>query len=239
MNITARIIFVCLICLLFSEAVAEDPDTIAVQRTADFAINGKGDNPNWTAAEWHTMPFRSADGSNLLTRLKCLYSGKGLYFLFHCRDRKITASMDSDFADLWKEDVVELFLWPDTSFPIYFEYELSPLNHELVLLVPNLRGDFWGWRPWHYEGERRAVHLTAAGGGPLSSGAKIDFWTAEIFIPYALLKPLSNVPPQPGAVWRANFYRGDYDSGKWVYWAWRPIEKRFHEFQKFGRLIFQ
>ncbi|GAB4362945.1 MAG: hypothetical protein Kow0042_00390 [Calditrichia bacterium] len=242
MKIPAQIIFAFLICLLLSEAASSasgEADEIAVQQTADFAISGKGDHENWTAAEWVILPFRSSEGSNLPTRLKCLYSEKGLYFLFSCRDQKITAGMDSDFADLWKEDVVEIFLWPDTSFPIYFEYELSPLNRELVLLVPNLKGDFWGWRPWHYEGERRVVHLTTASGGSLRSGAEVDSWTAEIFIPYALLKPLSNVPPQPGAVWRANFYRGDYDSGQWVYWAWRPIEKRFHEFQKFGRLIFK
>jgi len=24
-----------------------------------------------------------------------------------------------------------------------------------------------------------------------------------------------------------------------AYWAWQPVEKRFHEFQKFGTLIFE
>ena len=58
------------------------------------------------------------------------------------------------FADLWTEDVVEIFFWPDEEMPVYFEYELSPRNYELPILVPNKAGSFLGWRPWKYEGER-------------------------------------------------------------------------------------
>jgi hypothetical protein len=60
--------------------------------------------------------------------------------------------MQGDFLDLWNEDVVEAFFWTDESNPIYFEYELSPLNYELPILVPNNKGKFLGWLPWHYEG---------------------------------------------------------------------------------------
>ena len=80
-----------------------------------------------------------------------LYSKTGLYFLMDGTDRKLTATMTEDFMDLWNEDVFEVFLWTDERYPVYFEYEISPLNHELPILVPNFGGQFLGWRPWHYE----------------------------------------------------------------------------------------
>jgi hypothetical protein len=38
---------------------------------------------------------------------------------------------------------------------------------------------------------------------------------------------------------RANFYRMDYDDGKKTSWDWAPVGPSFHEFQKFGTLLFQ
>ena len=60
----------------------------------------------------------------------------------------------------------------------------------------------------------------------------------EFFIPYALLKPLQNVPPKPGTRWRANVYRMDYDGGKRSSWQWAPVSGTFHQFEKFGELVF-
>src|SRR5690606_6720514 len=128
-------------------------------------------------------------------QFKLLYSDKGLYLLMRGSDRQLTATMTEDFADLWKEDVFEAFFWPDTQQPLYFEYEISPLGYELPILVPKINDRFLGWRPWHYEGDRRIQKATSIQGGKKLSGAEIDGWTAEVFIPYALLEPLANVPP--------------------------------------------
>ncbi len=49
---------------------------------------------------------------------------------------------------------------------------------------------------------RKATSVT---GGSKQSGSTISNWTAEMFLPYTLLKLLQNVPPQPGTHWRANF----------------------------------
>ena len=48
-------------------------------------------------------------------RVKVLYSKTGLYVLMSGTDRKLTATITKDFEDLWKEDVFEVFLWPDES----------------------------------------------------------------------------------------------------------------------------
>src|SRR4029077_9557267 len=132
----------------------------------------------------------------------------------------------------------EVFLWPDERYPAYFEYEISPLNRELPILIPNFGGQFLGWRPWHYERNRLTRKATDTIGGPKQPQASIQGWRAEFFIPYALLRPLQNVPPKPGTTWRANVYRMDYDEGKRTQWEWAHVEKSFHEHERFGELLF-
>jgi hypothetical protein len=231
----------CVSCALAQEMPREEvkTKTLHIQRTEDFAVTGKGDAPAWEKATWEPLDSRLADGHKYETRIKMLYSHTGLYVLMEAEDRTITATMTEDFLDLWTEDVFEFFLWPDERYPVYFEYEISPLGFELPLLIPNFGGRFLGWRPWHYEGKRRTQKATTVVGGPKQAGASATGWKAEVFVPYELLKPLQNVPPQPGTRWRANFYRVDYDDGKSASWDWARVGPSFHEFEKFGHLIFR
>jgi hypothetical protein len=172
------------------------------------------------------------------TRIKVLYSGTGIYFLFYCKDEKLTTAMAADNLDLWKEDVVEVFLWTDETFPVYFEYEISPVNYELPIMVPNYKGSFLGWLPWHYEGERRTQHATSAVGGKKEGGSSVSAWIAEFYIPYKLLAPLNKVPPVSGTKWRANMYRIDHDNEQ-IRFMWQPGTKNFHDYEKFGTFIFE
>ena len=118
--------------------------------------------------------------------------------LMDATDKKITATFEEDFENLWTEDVFEVFLWPDERDPVYFEYEISPLDKELPILVPNLDGKFLGWRPWHYEGGRKTRKATSAVGGEREIRGEVTGWRAEVFIPYELLAPLRNVAAEAG-----------------------------------------
>jgi len=207
-------------------------DTLKVKHTPDFQITGDGSSSNWTSCDWLELS-KSNGNAPYHTRVKMLYSDSGIYCLYNCEDTKIGATLRDDFLDLWNEDVVEAFFWTDESFPIYFEYELSPLNYELPILVPNNKGKFLGWRPWHYEGNRRTKHLTHI----QRKGDDVLSWTAEFYIPYVLLKPLNNVPPRRGTHWRANFYRIDYDIGE-SSWEWQSVRTNFHDYESFGHLVF-
>jgi predicted TIM-barrel fold metal-dependent hydrolase len=209
-----------------------------VPRAEDFEVTGDGQNKAWSKAEWEKIPQRTKDGLPYESRIKLMYSPTGLYVLFDAGDKKLSATIAEDFQNLWEEDVFEVFLWPDEKQPVYFEYEISPLGQELPILVPNFNGKFLGWRPWHYEGGRKTRKATAVTGGTKQPRAAITGWTAEVFIPYELLNPLANLPPEPGTTWRANFYRVDYDDGKTTRWTWAPVGPSFHEFQKFGKLVF-
>jgi hypothetical protein len=213
------------------------PET-TVASTEDFELTGDGSASAWERADWIPLHRRGAGGLEYETRVKLLYSDTGLYVLMDGSDTRVTATMTEDFLDLWNEDVFEVFLWTDESYPVYFEYEISPLGYELPILIPNFEGEFLGWRPWHYEGERLTRRGTTTVGGPRQSGATITGWRAEVFIPWALLKPLQGVQPQPGSRWRANFYRVDYDGGASTAWDWARVGPSFHEFQRFGVLYF-
>jgi hypothetical protein len=211
-----------------------------VEKVSDFEVTGQGTAPQWQSAEWQALQ-RLGDGkAAYAARARALYSDTGIYFLFDCPDRKLTCTMTRDFDDIYKEDVVEVFLWPDERQPLYFEYEISPLGVELPILVPNHEGVFMGWRPWHYEGERKIRSATAVRGGPKASMAAVEGWSAEFFVPFALFRGLGNTPPRPGTRWRANMYRIDYDETPATLWAWCPqTGGNFHNFRQFGTFVFR
>ncbi|MDO1446703.1 carbohydrate-binding family 9-like protein [Rhodocytophaga aerolata] len=235
-----RLLFVIHLCCLYnqSSAVTTPADSVwRVKKTQDFQFKGDGSASNWNQASWVKLTQRKGNGVAYQTQVKLLYSETGIYCLFQCEDTKITATLKEDFADLYKEDVIEVFFWTDEKTPLYFEYELSPLNYELPILVPNADGTFFGWRPWHYEGDRKTRHATHIS-RKTSGGEAVTGWTAEFFIPYALLKPLQNVPPKPGSYWRANFYRIDYDK-EYATWTWQPVKQSFHDYKRYGTLVFE
>jgi hypothetical protein len=219
-------------------AATYDHDSAIIKKCQDFKVTGDGISNQWKNTDWINLVRQDKSDSSYKTKVKVLYSERGIYFLFNCEDKKLTSTMKADNLNLWEEDVVEVFLWTDENFPVYFEYELSPFNYELPIMVPNNKGNFLGWLPWHYEGERKIQHATSVTGGKLESGGTISGWTAEFFIPYKLLAPLSQVPPGSGPKWRANMYRIDYDNGEMPF-AWQKTSKTFHEYNKFGIFIFK
>lgn len=214
--------------------------TLDVHHTNDFEVTGRGDHPAWAAAEKH--PLRAVEGGTVpashATWFKALWSTKGVYFLIDCADPKLTVTRQQDQADLYREDVAEIFLWPDESLPLYFEYEISPLGTELVLLIPNLGEGFMGWSPWHYEGERKVRRAVSVRGGPAEPGAKVTGWTVEVFIPSLAMMPLRNTAIKPGTVWRGNVYRIDYDQKPSTHQAFKPVGPSFHNFREFPRIRF-
>ena len=212
--------------------------TLLVKKCQDFKVTGTGNSIEWNKTDWVDLAQKEPARSTYTTRVKVLYSETGIYLLYDCVDNLITATMKEDFMDIYNEDVVEVFFWTDESFPVYFEYELSPLDYELPIMVPNYKGKFFGWLPWHYEGERRTQHATSVVGGKKESRAAVEGWKAEFFIPFKLLVPLNNVPPVSGTKWRANMYRIDYDKGT-AHFTWQKVVRSFHEYNNYGTFIFE
>jgi hypothetical protein len=212
---------------------------LLVKQCRDFNVTGKGNNPEWGKAEWNLLTKLDTGALNYESKFKILYSSTGIYLLFNGKDNKITTRFDQDFQNLYEGDVFEAFFHTNPKLPLYLEYEINQLNKEVVLIVPNFEGHFYGWIPWHYENERRIKKIVYIDGGKMEKNGLISSWTAELFFPYELFNPLQNVPPKSGTVWNANFYRLDYDKGKMIGWSWAPVKKSFHEFEKFWPIKFE
>ena len=219
---------------IFLHAQGNRDSVLHVKTTTDFEFGTVGNEEGWNQANWFSLTARGETPAGYTTRVKILYSKKGIYCLYHCTDKIITATLKGDFLDIYNEDVIEAFFWPDEAHPLYFEYELSPLNYELPILVPNNKGEFFGWRPWHYEGDRKTRHATRITQGP---DDRISGWLGEFFIPFALLRGIDHNPPQSGTRWRANFYRIDYDS-KSSQWTWQTVRTNFHDYEMYGTIVF-
>lgn len=232
MKFFSSILFLLFFCSTYALNAFQDSGVLHIKKTTDFEINGKGDGKNWSQTSFVNLTHRKGN-KHYASKFKILYSDNGVYCLYVSEDSSITSTLREDFADIYNEDVVEVFFWPNEASNIYFEYELSPYNYELPILVPNYEGKFLGWRPWHYEGDRRTKHAASI----QSKNGQTTSWIAEFFIPYKLLSPLQNVPPKSGSMWRANFYRIDYDDNS-SQWSWMPTRKNFHDYEKYGKIIF-
>jgi hypothetical protein len=210
-----------------------------VNRVEAFELDGTGNAAAWSQAEWlNLQPIKGS--CTHPTQAKIVYSAGGIYCLFDCVDQRLTCTDLCDLDDLYTEDVVEAYFWPEESQHLYLEYEISPLGMELPLMVPNCDGKFMGWVPWHYEGDRKIRRATRVRGGEKLPGAKVASWSAEFFIPFALLMGFRNVPPKPGTSWRANFYRIDHDHGEPTWFAWSPgVRDTFHDLSAFGTIRFR
>ncbi len=210
---------------------------IQIAAADDFALSGRGDHPAWSTAVPYTLPLVQGV-SAYATEVRALYSPTGLYVLFDCEDSILTADLTEPFSDLYTQDVVEVFLKPEEGLPVYFEYELSPLDVELALMMVAHENGRHGWLPFHYDGARRTRHATAIRGRQ-ASGAACTGWSAEMFIPYALLLGLPGLPPKSGHVWRVNFCRLDYDGATDARWALaHSPEEGFHATRAYDTLQF-
>ena len=209
-------------------------DTLRVNKVLPFEIDGAGTNASWNATNWVNLIQLDSSSLQYPSKFKILYADSGVYVLFSGLDKKITSPYKNDFEDLFRADVFEVFFHPEPSTPIYLEYEINAYNAELVLLVPNLSKKTFGWAPWKYTGKKKVVKKVKVH----EQNNEMYKWTAELYFPFKLFMPLQNLDVKKGVCWNANFYRLDYDDTKMVKWAWSPIVKSFHEFEKYGVIQF-
>ena len=162
--------------------------------------------------------------------------------MFAGDDKQITTKDYKDDEEIYEGDVFEFFLQTDTTQPPYFEYEINQLERQLILTLSHFPHNNLAWSPWGYEYKRNPVikKKVAINHGIKKPGAAIGPWSAELFFPYEIFGMLPGSPPKSGVMWRANFCRIDYDSGKMLQWTWsKKIKSSFHELENFGVILFE
>jgi hypothetical protein len=161
------------------------------------------------------------------TEVRLLWTPDTLYVRFLANYRTITvfpdAREDGWRDELWKRDVAEVFLQPESRDPWkYKEFEVSPNGQWIDLDIANrgkeeLRSKLW----------RRVVQDALA-----------KTWTAEMAIPMRSLT--ANFDPKQ--TWRVNFFRVEGEGEPRFYSAWSPTysqEANFHVPGAFGKLAFR
>jgi hypothetical protein len=141
---------------------SNDYPAAAIVRRPDFEVTRRRIEPAWARSAW-TAPAPPGGRAPLRGALQAALLDDGIYVLMDGTDTKLTTTGRKDFEHLWEEDVYEAFLWTDGAAPVYFEYEISPMNPELPILVPNNSGTFMGWLPWHYAADRKVGRRRRSG----------------------------------------------------------------------------
>ena len=214
--------------------------TYSCRRThKELALDGRLADPAWQQAEVVRLR-RNQDGATprFETTVRLLWSEAYLYVGFACEDTQIYATMTERDAPLWHQEVVEVFVDANCDGIGYVEIEVNPLNTLLDLYVLNRSPQpFRGMYDWDSVGMRTAVHVD---GDPRDPHSFDRGWQVEMAIPWSDFDTAPHLPPQPGDVWRVNFYRIDQFEGQPELYAWSPtLCETFHVPGRFGQLVFE
>jgi hypothetical protein len=164
------------------------------------------------------------------TRVALRDEGERLVVSFAAETPDPRATLAARDADLWTEDVVELFIAPGAGTPArYFEVEVNPLGVLFDARTVNPHGDRREWsvdRSWDCAGLAARVAIDRVA----------ELWHTEISLPWRELADGGALP----ALWRANFFRIDRPRGAAAeFSAWSPTcaaPPDFHRPARFGFL---
>lgn len=185
------------------------------------------DRAVWITSDWAGTPLPPG----VTTGVACGYTNKELVVLFKSRIRELApipeAPSKKDVPDLFKGDVVEIFIDPDPATPnSYYELEASPAGEHLDLAVDLSSKSFDN----AYESNMRITG---------SVNKEHNEWTALITIPF---DPKTIPAPKTGDKWRINFFRTEGKNKSRLYMAWNPTgteKPKFHIPEKFGTMVFE
>jgi len=217
--------------------MSQRPEYICVRAGSPVTIDGRLIEAAWAGAVAVDLV---EDGSGApprqRTTMRALWDDRYLYVAFQCEDSDIWGVTTERDKDIYNQEVVEVFLDADRDGHGYVEIEVSPLNAVLDLFMlwrDDRRNGLWDWDS---QGLQTAVVVD---GDPTRRGTRDRSWTVEMAVPFSELLTAPNIPPRPGDVWHANFYRIDRAREGDEYSAWSPTFRRnYHTPSRFGRLVF-
>ena len=215
----------------------ERPEYVVYRAAGPMCVDGRLDEASWRGAQ--TMDLVLADTGEApqqATQVRVLWDDEYLYVSFVCEDMDIWGTIVERDQAIFAEEVVEVFVDEDRDNYGYLEFEVSPRNAVLDIFILNRDGRVRGLWDWNSEGWKTAVQVE---GDPTRRGTADKSWTVEMAIPMADFMMAPNLPPRPGDVWHANFYRIDRAVAGDEYSAWSPPgEINYHTPQRFGRIVF-
>lgn len=175
------------------------------------------------------------------TQVKMKYDRNNVYIVFQVKDRYVRAIAKETNGRVWEDSCVEFFFTPGPDVNRgYFNLETN-CKGIFLLQFHNNTGKKQGFVNLE---DTREIEISHS----LETNAENEItkpltWTVEYRIPLSILSKYMEVDkPEPGARWRANFYKcGDKTSHPhWLTWA--PVDRpkpNFHLPEFFGWLAFE
>ena len=227
-----------LLPITFALAAEPEPLHYACPRAeSKIKIDGKLDDPAWKRASW-TDWFGDIRGGEWPkprygTRAKLLWDDDYLYIGAELEEPDVWATLTQHDAVIFRDNDFEVFLNPTGDALKYFEFEINALNTGWDLFLPKAynkggKAD----NSWEIPGLLTAVAIDGTLNQP---GDRDRGWSVEMAFPWAAFRERSGIGrPNPGAEWRINFSRVEWQvrvtDGKYEKvpglrednWVWSP-----------------
>jgi hypothetical protein len=236
---TTTLLLVCLLAAPLAVAAAAPEYKVARTTAARDSLLGPAEEPWAGAAGIAWGPSRYETG------FRALWDDRGLYLRFEVTDPNPWHTMTKRDEHLWDEEVVEIFIDPDSSGRDYYELEINPANVVCDLRMVSPWPDKEGDIDWDFEGLETRVHARTDAAGTTTG------WTAAAFLPWSGFRRLPSardvaLPPKPDDTWRVNVFRIKRPGGPEapekdaVFAAWSPPSAgSFHDPGAFRPFTFQ
>ena len=187
---------------------------VCPRTTAPITIDGKLDEPAWSAAHW-TETFVDIQGAShptprFTTRAKMLWDDTNFYIAATLEEPHVWATLTKRDEIVFHDNDFEIFIDPDGDRCNYYEIEINPHNTIFdLLLVHTYRDGGPAQHNWDLAGLTSAVNVI----GTLNNPADTDVgWIVEFALPWSALAEHANTPapPHDGDTWRVNFSRVEW-----------------------------
>ncbi len=236
------------------EHTMNDVPVLSVNKLAantKVTIDGKLSEPDWGGAA-STGPFvdvgngKPNPAAPVSGTAKILWDDKNVYIAVEVKDPDAyvgftdAKAQPGDFTaagqpKLWTKDTVEMMVDPGPSGDNkdYYELQIGPQNKVFKSQFDTLGQPNGGPNGpcGHEDWDPKLKSAVTLQKGP---DGKITGYTVEAAIPWVGYTKVASHPPQPGEVWRVNFYAMKNNGGV----AWSPIlgQGNFHKASRFGRV---
>ena len=197
---------------------------VAYRVGSPIKIDGKLDEPSWSAATW-TEAFVDIEGDRrprprLGTRAKMLWDDEWFYLAADIEEPDVWATLTERDSVIFRDNDFEVFIDPDGDTHAYYELEVNALGTpwDLMLIKPYRDGGP-AINAWNIDGLQVGVNVQ----GTLNRPRDRDHgWTVELALPWKILKEAAagHQPPTAGDKWRVNFSRVEWqtDVREGKYW---------------------